>query len=93
MILLEELGFIKTMAVGGQRYKYAFLVHPTVAVQRLYEKGKVPKEWWVAYCARKIDTKERTYGEREEQKKQSAKVVSMIPKGLRKAAAKSAGKP
>lgn len=46
MKILEELGFIKTKMTGNQQYKYVLLVHPTIAVQRLRDGGKVPDDWW-----------------------------------------------
>ena len=67
--------------MGNQQYKYVFLVHPTVAVQRLREGGQVPEAWWNAYCSRKIETKEPTYERREKRKKASGKVVQLKPTG------------
>lgn len=61
MAILELHGFIKKKQVGNQQYKYVALVHPTVAVQKLYEKKQVPEIWWGAYCSRKAETKEPTY--------------------------------
>lgn len=73
MKILEKLGFIKTQKVGSQRYKFVLLVHPTVAVHRLRAKNKVSPEWWAAYRARQIETKEDSFEDR--QKKKPAKVV------------------
>lgn len=78
MQLLEKIGFIRIVRAGNQRYKYVLLVHPTVAVQRLHDSGKVAGEWWNAYTARKIETKELTYEQREERKKAAGKVVRML---------------
>ena len=64
MKVLEESGFIKSKEAEGQQYKYVLLVHPTVAVKRLYDAGKIETEWWDSYRARQIQTKEPTYEER-----------------------------
>jgi hypothetical protein len=77
MRVLEKTGFIKTVPVGNQQYRFVFLVHPTVAVQRLRDAGKVSDPWWNAYNARKIETKEPTYEQREKKKKAAAKVVPL----------------
>jgi hypothetical protein len=58
MLLLHELGFIKSKHVGNQRYKLVFVVDPFVVVARLREAGKVPDSWWEAYTLRLLETKE-----------------------------------
>lgn len=58
MEVLEKLGFIKSMEVGNERYKYVALVHPAVVVETLHEKRKIPSEWWNTYTLRKMETKE-----------------------------------
>jgi len=75
MKVLEKNGFIKTKQIGNQRYKYVLLVHPTVAVQRLREAGKVSDAWWDAFRARQIEVKQDSFEER--QRKSAAKVVSI----------------
>jgi hypothetical protein len=72
---LEENGFIKTVQVGNQPFKYVALVHPTVAIQRIRDAGKIPDKWWNAYLARKRETKEATYEQYQEKKKAAQKVV------------------
>ena len=62
--ILEETGFIRTVKVGNHRYKYAAIVHPTTAVQRLREQKKIPDNWWSAYIANKRETKEATFEQR-----------------------------
>lgn len=62
--ILEKAGFIRTVKVGNQRYRYAAIVHPTAAVQRLRSMGKIPDEWWGAYLANKRETKEATFEQR-----------------------------
>src|SRR5262249_10316618 len=74
MKILEKLGFIKTKQIGNQRYKYVLLIHPTVAIQNLFDLGKLPKGWWDAYRDRQIQTKEPSF---EERFVQSAKVVPL----------------
>jgi len=64
MRILGKLGFIQTKPFGNHQYKYVLLVHPTVAVQRLRDAGRVPEEWWNAYRARQVETKEAQYEER-----------------------------
>lgn len=68
MKILEERGFIKTVRVGDQQYKYVALIHPTAAIQRLKdnEPGVIPEHWWNAYCSRKAETQEATHAQREE---------------------------
>src|SRR5260370_11932051 len=64
MNVLEDCGFIKSKEAEGQRYKYVLLVHPTIAVQRLRDAGKIDDKWWDTYRARPIQTKESSYEER-----------------------------
>ena len=61
MKILEELGFIKSKQSGNQQYKYVLLVHPTIAVQRLYDAGRVPKIWLETYRPRQIEATEAPY--------------------------------
>lgn len=72
--LLEKNGFIKTKAKGNQLFGWVLLVHPTAAVQRLRDAGKVPERWWDAYRGRRIETGARTYKDLEREKP-SEKVV------------------
>lgn len=65
MQILEKSGFIKTDQVGNQKYKYVLLVHPTVAMQKLYEQKKVPAALWKAFRVRQIEVKELSFSERE----------------------------
>lgn len=78
MKILEKNGFIKTQQIGNQRYSYVLLVHPTAAVQRLYDTNKITKVWWQTYCSRQIETKEPSYAERMKSKK-TQNVVPMKP--------------
>jgi hypothetical protein len=78
MRILEHSGFIRTKQVGNQRYKYVLLVHPTAAVQRLRDAGRVPDEWWNAYRARQTETGEASHDERQ-QAKGGGKVVTIRP--------------
>jgi hypothetical protein len=75
MKTLERNGFIITKRIGNQRYKFVLIVHPTVALQRLRDKGKVDDILWDAFRARQIEVKEDTYEERL--KKKNANVVSI----------------
>lgn len=61
MKILEGLGFIKSKGSGNQQYKYVLLVHPTVAVQRLHDRGLAPKAWWETYRPRQIEVTEAPY--------------------------------
>jgi hypothetical protein len=76
MKILEELGFIKSKESGNQQYKYVLLIHPTIAVQRLHEKGLVPKKWWETYRPRQIEATEAPYEKLMERHKPT-KVVSI----------------
>jgi len=60
-------------------------------VQKLRDDGLVSDAWWDAYCARQIDTKEKSFAQRQQAKKEAAKVVSMVPRGMRKSE-KAAGR-
>lgn len=72
MKTLERNGFIKTKRIGNQRYKYVLIVHPTFAVQRLRDKGKVDDILWDAFRARQIEVKEDTYEERQRKSPQKS---------------------
>jgi hypothetical protein len=56
MKVLEDLGLIRSKHIGNQHYKYVLLVHPTVAIQRLYEGKKAPQHWYDTFRARQIET-------------------------------------
>jgi hypothetical protein len=56
MQVLEKLGLIRSKHIGNQRHKYVLLIHPTVAIQRLYEAKKVPQQWYDTFRARQIET-------------------------------------
>jgi len=61
MKLLEALGFIKSKKVGNERYKYVLIVHPTIVVQGLYDKGEIDQAWWDTYRQVQIENKEPSY--------------------------------
>lgn len=61
MKLLEQLGFIKSVQSGNQQYKHVLLVHPTIAVKKLHNKGKVSQGWWATYRSRQIEATEAPY--------------------------------
>lgn len=84
MKLLEELGFIKSKPMGNQQYKYVLLIHPTIAVQRLHDAGKVPKSWWETYRPRQIEATEAPFEKLMERHK-PAKVVSIKSAKIKKA--------
>jgi hypothetical protein len=67
MKILEEVGFIRCVKVGNQRYKYVAIVHPTTAVRRLREQGRIHDMWWDAYLANKRETREATFEQREQE--------------------------
>lgn len=64
MMILEEIGFIRTMRIGNQRYKYAAIVHPTTAIQDLRDQGRISENWWRTYIDNKRASGELTYEER-----------------------------
>jgi hypothetical protein len=78
MKILEANGFIRTVEVGNQRYRYVAIVHPTAAVQRLRDAKKIPDRWWNAYIANKVETKEPTHEQRQRKKESATKVVPMV---------------
>jgi hypothetical protein len=92
MKILEDNGFIRTLQVGNQRYKYVAIVHPTTAVQQLRNKKKVDENWWNAYLANKRESKEPTFEQRELKKAGAQKVVSMPAIGKKVIPVKSATK-
>jgi len=67
--------------IGGQRYKYVLLVHPTAVVEKLRQEGKVDPVWWDAYRDRQLETKELTFAARKKVKAalKALKVVTMKP--------------
>ena len=79
MRILEDNGFIKTVEVGNQRFKYVGIVHPTTAIQRLRDKKKISDKWWNAYVARKLETREATHEQRQKKKTDAQKVVPLVP--------------
>jgi hypothetical protein len=81
---LEKLGVIKTKQIGNQKFKYVLLVHPTAAIQRLRDAGKISDLWWDTYRSRQIETKELTYEARMKAKKLKT-AISLVPRPLRKA--------
>ncbi len=64
MMILEEIGFIRTVRIGNQRYKYAAIVHPTTAVKDLREQGRISEAWWRAYIDNKRASGEPTFEDR-----------------------------
>lgn len=56
MRVLEKHGFIKIQKLG-LRFAYVLLVHPTTAMQQLYDKGLVHQDLWDAYRNRLTETK------------------------------------
>jgi hypothetical protein len=61
MKLLQDLGFIKSVRGGNLTHKFVLLIHPTIAVKKLHDGGKVEKAWWDTYRQMQIETKESTY--------------------------------
>ena len=78
MKILQDNGFIRTVKVGNQRFRFIAIVHPTAAVQRLREGKKIPENWWNAYLACKAETREPTHEQRQKKKESAQKVVEMI---------------
>lgn len=75
--LLEKLEFIKSRKVGNQQYKLVLIVHPTVAVKKLHDEGRVDPVWWDTYRQRQIEAKEPLY-EMLMQQHQPDKVVPIM---------------
>ncbi|HEV7644652.1 MAG TPA: hypothetical protein VGO50_11965 [Pyrinomonadaceae bacterium] len=65
---LEETGFIKTIQIGNQRYKYVLLIHPTVIIENLWKAKKIDKVWYNTYRSRQIEVKEDSFEERQKRK-------------------------
>ena len=61
MKMLEDLRFIKSRQGGNQQYKYVLLLHPTIAVHRLRDGGKISDGWWDTYRQRQIEATEAPY--------------------------------
>jgi hypothetical protein len=81
---LEKLGVIKTKQIGNQRIRYVLLIHPTTAIQRLRDSGKISTLWWETYRSRQIETKELTHEARQKNAKLT-RAISLVPRTLRKA--------
>lgn len=79
MKVLEQGGFIKTIDVGNQKYKYVAIIHPTTAIQKLRDAKKVSDKWWNAYIALKVQTREATHEERQKKIASARKVVPIVP--------------
>lgn len=79
MMLLETLGFIKSRKAGNQQYKFVLLVHPTIAVKRLHEKGLVDDVWFSTYRERQIDSKEPDHDDLIASHKQPEEIVIPAP--------------
>ena len=63
MKVLEDAGFIKASSGGNRNYARVLIIHPTVAMQGLYESGKLSKTLWETYRARQIAVKEPAFKE------------------------------
>jgi hypothetical protein len=81
MKVLEQNGIIRVKPIGGQRYKYVLLVHPTAVVEKLRQEGKVDPGWLDAYKDRQLETKEASFKARKKAIA-ATKVVTMKPKNL-----------
>lgn len=75
MKLLEDLDFIKFKSAGNQKYKFVLLIHPSIVVKRLHDRGLVDSKWWDMYRSIQIETKESRYEELEARHKPSKKVA------------------
>jgi hypothetical protein len=78
MKLLEKNGIIRVKQIGGQRYKYVLLVHPTAVVEKFRHESKVDDAWRDAYRDRQMETKELSFNARRKVKV-APKVVTMKP--------------
>jgi hypothetical protein len=78
MKILVRNGFIRVQKAGNETYKYVALIHPTAAVQKLYDEKKVSETWWNAYFARKLDTKELSQQQRLEKKAAAAAAAAKV---------------
>jgi hypothetical protein len=81
MKILEDIGFIKTLQTGNQRYKHVLLVHPTVAIKWLRDENNIPDLWWNTYIARQIKVKEASFEERLE----ANKPMKLVPMPVKQA--------
>ena len=63
--LLEEAGFIQVKAVGNRTIGAILMVHPSAAVERLRQNGRVDDSWWNAYAARRSETGEKPHAKSE----------------------------
>ncbi len=58
MKILEDAGFIKAIEKGSRKYGYVVLVHPSIAMKKLYDKGLILDSLWNAYRSRQIESSE-----------------------------------
>jgi len=91
MKTLEQIGFIRSKSAGNTKYKYVLLVHPSIAVKRLYDAKKIDNTWWDSYRARQIESKETMF-ESLLPEKTSTKVVPIKVAKLNSASTRSVGK-
>lgn len=75
MKILVKNGFIRVEKSGNEPYKFVALIHPVAVVQKLRDEGKVPDEWWSAYIARKLDTKELSQAQRLQKQADAPNVI------------------
>lgn len=64
MKVLVDAGFIKVTS-SGKRYSKVLLVHPSLAMRKLYEAGKISEPLWQAFRTRQIEVKENLMDEPE----------------------------
>jgi hypothetical protein len=91
MQVLEDQGFIKVVGIGGQKYAYVLLVHPTTVVEQLRIAKKItdPK-WLTAYQEVQRESKEVSFEERRKAKLADTAKVVPIKQSPKKKGASSA---
>lgn len=64
MKVLVDAGFIKVTS-SGKRYSKVLLLHPSLAMRKLYDAGKISESLWQAFRTRQIEVKENLMDEPE----------------------------
>lgn len=58
MKVLERAGFIEASGSSPRKYARVLLVHPSIAMRKLRDAGKIHDDLWEAYRARQIEAQE-----------------------------------
>ena len=66
MKILGDAGFIRSNGTSNRPYVHVLVVHPSIAMKRLYDQGKIDENLWKAYRTLQIEIKEPSAEELEQ---------------------------